>query len=219
MRKMHLSSWQSHTSLLLLFAVTGALSGCTPIGGDQATPDIGSRPAGTTATVVTQTAVTVSSRLQVPVSTNAPTETVSSALDETAPGQAVGSKGTSATDQPGRKTILATSQADSVEIAQQNQDPTPLPEIITGMEVGMPYAEARALIDPNIWAARTYPPLDYVSMSVQAMRDLGYEEVRDCAGSGLGLCRMEFIEREGLVLVIVVTTSEAEPMVWTWDVE
>ena len=48
---------------------------------------------------------------------------------------------------------------------------------------------------------------------------LGYEEVRDCAGTGLGLCRMEFIEREGLVLVIVVTTSEAEPMVWNWSLE
>ena len=83
----------------------------------------------------------------------------------------------------------------------------------------MPYADARALIDQNIWGPRTYPPLEYVSATVQSMRDLGYEEVRDCAGTGLGLCRMEFIEREGLVLVIVVTTSEAEPMVWNWSLE
>ena len=87
------------------------------------------------------------------------------------------------------------------------------------MEVGMPYAEARALIDQNIWAPKTYPPVTSVSTTVQTMRDLGYEEVQDCAGTGLGLCRMEFIEREGLVLAIIVTTSEVEPMVWSWFVE
>ncbi|MGD1853304.1 MAG: hypothetical protein ACFB2W_03555 [Leptolyngbyaceae cyanobacterium] len=105
------------------------------------------------------------------------------------------------------------------KIAQNRPEQNSLPEIITGMEVGMPYAEARALIDPEIWGPKTHPPLDHISTSVQTMRDLGYEEVRDCAGTGLGLCRMEFIEREGLVLVIVVTTSEAEPRVWAWDVE
>ena len=104
-------------------------------------------------------------------------------------------------------------------IAQQAPDPNSLPEIIDGMEVGMPYAEARALIDQNIWAPKTYPPVTSVSTTVQTMRDLGYEEVQDCAGTGLGLCRMEFIEREGLILVIIVTTSEAEPMVWSWFLE
>ncbi|MEL6230033.1 MAG: hypothetical protein AAFR24_08985 [Cyanobacteria bacterium J06627_3] len=109
--------------------------------------------------------------------------------------------------------------SDTPDIAQQAPDASSLPEIIEGMEVGMPYADARALIDQNIWAPVTYPPLASVSTTVQTMRDLGYEEVRDCAGTGLGLCRMEFIEREGLVLVIIVTTSEAEPMVWNWSFE
>ena len=109
--------------------------------------------------------------------------------------------------------------SDTPDIAQQAPDSNSLPEIIDGMEVGMPYADARALIDQNIWGPRTYPPLEYVSTAVQTMRDLGYEEVRDCAGTGLGLCRMEFIEREGLVLVIIVTTSEAESMVWSWSLE
>lgn len=113
------------------------------------------------------------------------------------------------------KSAVTVSHSTQAPVLDQNS----LPEIITGMEAGMPYAEARALIDQTIWAPKTHPPLDYVSTSVQNMRDLGYEEVRDCAGTGLGLCRMEFIEREGLVLVIIVTTSEAEPMVWTWDVE
>lgn len=108
---------------------------------------------------------------------------------------------------------------DTPDIAQQATDANSLPEIIDGTEVGMPYADVRALIDQNIWVPKTYPSLEYVSTTVQTIRDLGYEEVRDCAGTGLGLCRMEFIEREGLVLVIVVTTSEAEPMVWSWLLE
>ncbi|MBX2863091.1 MAG: hypothetical protein KTR27_06010 [Leptolyngbyaceae cyanobacterium MAG.088] len=104
-------------------------------------------------------------------------------------------------------------------MAQQVADAEVLPDVIDGMEVGMTYASARALIDQEIWAPRTYPPANYVSLAVQQMRDLGYEEVRDCAGTGLGLCRMEFIEREGLVLVIIVTTSEEEPKVWDWSLE
>lgn len=104
-------------------------------------------------------------------------------------------------------------------MAQPSADDEFLPDVIEGMELGMAYGEARALIDQEIWIPRTYPPLDYVSTAVQQMQDLGYEEVRDCAGTGLGLCRMEFIEREGLILVIIVTTSEAEPKVWDWSLE
>jgi hypothetical protein len=105
---------------------------------------------------------------------------------------------------------------ESPHIAQQAPDSSSLPEVIDGMEVGMPYADARALIDQTIWLPKTYPALEYVSTTVQTMRALGYEEVQDCAGTGLGLCRMEFIERDGLILVIIVTTSEAEPKVWSW---
>ncbi|MGB5916852.1 MAG: hypothetical protein WBG63_18450 [Phormidesmis sp.] len=94
-----------------------------------------------------------------------------------------------------------------------------LPDIIDGLAVGMPYAEARELIVGAIWQPKTYPPASLGSTTVENLYNIGYEEVRDCAGTGLGLCRMEFIEREGLIFVVIVTTSEAVPTVWSWDIE
>lgn len=184
---------QSYTSLFLflLSAVTGLLSlGCTPTDGNQVKLETTPQQTDTHAVAGAEKSA-VSHGVQV------------SSPDHTA-----------AVSEPLAESVQSPSLAQDKDL-----NSTSLPEIITGMEVGMPYAEARALIDQTIWAPRTHPPLDNIGTAVQNMRDLGYEEVRDCAGTGLGLCRMEFIEREGLVLVIIVTTSEAEPMVWTWDVE
>lgn len=94
-----------------------------------------------------------------------------------------------------------------------------LPEIVDGLVVGMDYEDARTLIIGDIWAPKTVPPANLENLAVKSLYDAGYEEIRDCAGTGLGLCRMEFIEREGLVFVVVVTTSEDTPRVWTWSVE
>ena len=140
----------------------------------------------------------------------------SRAVDRAADGAAVASVPAPPPAELGEEAEIA---PDPAQLSQWPPDRESLPEIITGMEVGMPYAEARTLIDQEIWAPRTYPPLTNVSGSVQTLLDLGYEEVRDCAGTGLGLCRLEFIEREGLVLVIIITTSETEPKVWSWGVE
>ncbi|MBE9067661.1 hypothetical protein IQ260_13450 [Leptolyngbya cf. ectocarpi LEGE 11479] len=222
--KMH--ARKSYTALLLLSV--GVLSlGCTPTDSNQVTLETDSRQASTHAAVgAEKSAVTVSHSAEALVSVNTAAESEqlaeSVSAQSQAPDQTIDTKDMSVPEQSDAsdsKDTSAAAQADSVDIAQHNQNQNSLPEIITGMEAGMPYAEARALIDQTIWAPKTHPPLDTVSTSVQNMRDLGYEEVRDCAGTGLGLCRMEFIEREGLVLVIIVTTSEAEPMVWTWDVE
>ncbi|MDV3347486.1 hypothetical protein QGP82_02170 [Leptothoe sp. LEGE 181152] len=94
-----------------------------------------------------------------------------------------------------------------------------LPEIVDGLVVGMDYEDARSLIIGDIWAPKTVPPANLENIAVKSLYDAGYEEIRDCAGTGLGLCRMEFIERDGLVFVVVVTTSEDTPKVWTWSVE
>ncbi|MEM1252955.1 MAG: hypothetical protein AAGI69_11020 [Cyanobacteria bacterium P01_H01_bin.21] len=94
-----------------------------------------------------------------------------------------------------------------------------LPEIVDGLVVSMDYEDARSLIIGDIWAPKTVPPANLENLAVRSLYDAGYEEIRDCAGTGLGLCRMEFIEREGLVFVVIVTTSEDVPKVWTWSVE
>jgi len=94
-----------------------------------------------------------------------------------------------------------------------------LPEIIDGLTVGMPYDEARELIMNGIWLPRTYPPVSTDNLGVVALQEMGFEEARECSGTGLGLCRLEFVEREGLLFGVVVTTSEAMPTVWSWFVE
>lgn len=94
-----------------------------------------------------------------------------------------------------------------------------LPEIVDGLVVGMDYGEARRLIIGDTWGPKTVPLANLENLAVKSLYDAGYEEIRDCAGTGLGLCRMEFIEREGLVFVVIVTTSEDTPKVWTWSVE
>lgn len=94
-----------------------------------------------------------------------------------------------------------------------------LPEIIDGLTVGMPYDQARELIIGEIWLPRTYPPVRADDKGVAALQAMGFEEARACSGTGLGLCRLEFVEREGLLFGVVVTTSEAMPTVWSWFVE
>lgn len=95
-----------------------------------------------------------------------------------------------------------------------------LPEIIDDLTVGMPYDEARELIVINgIWLPRTYPPVDTNNVGVVALQEMGFEEARECSGTGLGLCRLEFVEPEGLLFGVIVTTSEEMPMVWSWFVE
>ena len=94
-----------------------------------------------------------------------------------------------------------------------------LPELIDGLAVGMPYREARQLIIGDIWTPRTHPPIDTTyDAPARDMQALGFEEVRSCAGTGLGLCRMEFVERDGGLLGIIVSPSGDEPSVWTWDI-
>ncbi|MEL6879481.1 MAG: hypothetical protein AAFP09_03075 [Cyanobacteria bacterium J06607_10] len=94
-----------------------------------------------------------------------------------------------------------------------------LPELIEGMTVGMPYSEARSLIIGSNWQPRTDPPVDDTyDGAIRNMKALGFEETRSCAGTGLGLCNMEFVEQEDALLTITVSTSSEVPTVWTWDI-
>ena len=46
---------------------------------------------------------------------------------------------------------------------------------------------------------------------------MGSEEVKDFSGTGLGLCRFEFINERGEVLVVAAGTQEhGERIVWAW---
>ncbi len=115
-------------------------------------------------------------------------------------------------EEAGKESGLPTEQTDA--------DGNLLPELIEGLEVGMPYSEARSLIIGEIWYPRTYPPIDTTyDAPVRNMQALGFEETRSCAGTGLGLCNMEFLEQEGTILTITVATSSEVPTVWTWSID
>ena len=106
-----------------------------------------------------------------------------------------------------------------MEEARTDANGNLLPELIDGLEVGMPYSVARELIIGQIWAPRIHPPVETAANpAIRSMQALGFEETRECAGTGLGLCRMEFVERDGAVLGIIVSTSDEAPAVWSWDI-
>ncbi len=92
-----------------------------------------------------------------------------------------------------------------------------LPDLIDGMYQGMPYSEARELTIGEIWWPRAYPPVDAEdNPTVAAMQALGYEEALECSS---GLCTMEFDERDGSTLSIIVSTAQEELTVWSWGID
>ena len=49
---------------------------------------------------------------------------------------------------------------------------------------------------------------------------MGSEEIKDFSGTGLRLCRFEFINERGEVLVVAARTQEhGERIVWAWFID
>lgn len=94
---------------------------------------------------------------------------------------------------------------------------------VVGLRKDMPYAEARDLLLEQGWQPSSPDqPGNEANLSILAVRELydfGYQEVKDCSGTGLGLCRLEFTRGDREVLAVSVTTAneEAEPYVWDWS--
>jgi hypothetical protein len=92
-----------------------------------------------------------------------------------------------------------------------------------GLQEGMRYQEARKLLTQKGWQPHEEgesPNLQ--NTPVKALFDLGYKEVKDCSGTGLGLCRFEFTQPTGERLVISTTTANSDngdPLLWRWFIE
>ncbi|MGG6265682.1 hypothetical protein ACQ4M3_09165 [Leptolyngbya sp. AN03gr2] len=96
-----------------------------------------------------------------------------------------------------------------------------LPEVLPIREQ-MPYSQARQeLIDrgwqPNLEGDE--PNLN--SSVVKTLFDLGYEETKDCAGTGEGLCRFEFVNQHNQLLIVIGAPGRGagEQFVRRWWIE
>ena len=88
---------------------------------------------------------------------------------------------------------------------------------------GIPYKEARQILIQKGWQPNLQDtPRNLRDRFVKELFDLGYEEIKDCSGTGEGPCRFEFINKKGEVLVVVATTmgsKNAERFVRNWWIE
>lgn len=80
---------------------------------------------------------------------------------------------------------------------------------------GMPYAQARKTLINAGWQAVNISIMQrgdqLFGTTKYIVKDLGYSEVVDCSGTGLGLCRFEFAAADGRKLI--VTTANNDPRV------
>lgn len=92
-----------------------------------------------------------------------------------------------------------------------------------GLQEGMPYSEARELLMQKDWQPNLLGDAPNLNdNSVKELFDLGYKEVKDCSGTGLGPCRFEFTNQAGELLVVSAITagsSNGERQVWRWFIE
>ncbi|MTJ53772.1 hypothetical protein FJR38_14500 [Anabaena sp. UHCC 0253] len=76
------------------------------------------------------------------------------------------------------------------------------------LQKNMLYAEARQLLIEQGWQPHLQGQLPNLSAyNVRELFQLGYPEIKDCAGTGEGLCRFEFINGKGKLLVVVTKSQ------------
>jgi hypothetical protein len=90
------------------------------------------------------------------------------------------------------------------------------------IQQGMPYWKARRILiqqgwQPNLPASNGDIP-DMEDTQIRNAYALGYNEVKVCSGTGLGLCRFEFTNYKKELLV-VSTTALPELRVFHWFIE
>lgn len=96
-------------------------------------------------------------------------------------------------------------------------------EVPTTLRQDMPYSQARQILLDAGWQAvfqspmrEQYAPLDYI------IGDLGYNEVVDCSGTGMGFCRFEFADAKGHTLAVVTVRNQRDwggPLLHRWWLE
>ncbi|MCY7406793.1 MAG: hypothetical protein LH631_05270 [Alkalinema sp. CAN_BIN05] len=86
----------------------------------------------------------------------------------------------------------------------------------------MSYHDARKILLDSGWQAILLSPnRDWQQMGagMTRFRDLGYDEVVDCSGTGLGFCRFEFASADSRKLVVVTAGGTQRPLLYRWSIE
>jgi hypothetical protein len=96
-------------------------------------------------------------------------------------------------------------------------------EVPTTLRQGMPYGEARQILIDAGWQAEIqspmrvqYAPLNYI------IGELGYLEVVDCSGTGMGFCWFQFADAYGRTINVTTTNNQPDwggPILHRWVVE
>ncbi|HIK33137.1 MAG TPA: hypothetical protein IGS17_17030 [Oscillatoriales cyanobacterium M59_W2019_021] len=87
--------------------------------------------------------------------------------------------------------------SDRAVISQSNRE-------VENLQEGMLYEEARELLIQQGWQPNLQgEPPNLTDVSVGNLFGLGYEEIKDCSGTGEAPCRFEFINERGELLVVV----------------
>lgn len=102
------------------------------------------------------------------------------------------------------------SQQFSLENYANASEPVPLKK-------GMSYKEARQILIKQGWKPNLEGKPNLRDRSVKELFDLGYQEIKDCSGTGEAPCRFEFINQKGEVLVVV--TAGPNRVVRNWWIE
>lgn len=86
----------------------------------------------------------------------------------------------------------------------------------------MSYDDARNILIESGWQAILLSPnRDWrqVGTGTTRFRDLGYDEVVSCSGTGLGFCRFEFASADNRKLVVVTAGGAQHPLLYRWSIE
>lgn len=92
-----------------------------------------------------------------------------------------------------------------------------------GLRENMLYREARSQLLQKGWQPNLKGDAPNTrDATVRELINLGYPEVKDCSGTGLGPCRFEFTNTAGELLVVSTISqgaSNRDRVVWRWFVE
>ena len=93
----------------------------------------------------------------------------------------------------------------------------------------MSYHDARKILLDSGWQALDCgwqanlrsPNRDWQQVGTGAtrFRDLGYDEVVSCSGTGLGFCRFEFVSADNRQMVVVTAGGTQRPFLYRWSIE